>query len=108
MKKESHSIKEEQGKIKTYLIGFVMSIVLTLLAYFLTTEKLMTGWALTLTISTLAFIQVIVQLLFFLHMGEESSPRWNLISFLFMVLVILILVIGTLWIMYNLDYRMVG
>jgi cytochrome o ubiquinol oxidase operon protein cyoD len=47
-----------------------------------------------------------VQLVFFLHLGGEGKPRWRLTAFLFMLLVLVILVFGSLWIMYNLDYHM--
>jgi cytochrome o ubiquinol oxidase subunit IV len=43
---------------------------------------------------------------FFLHLGRETRPRWKLAVFLFMLGVILILVFGSLWIMTNLNYRM--
>jgi cytochrome o ubiquinol oxidase operon protein cyoD len=54
----------------------------------------------------LAVMQLLVQLVFFLHLGGESKPRWNLMAFMFTLLVVAILVAGTLWIMYNLDYNM--
>ncbi len=94
------------GSFKSYAIGFVLSIVLTLASYLLVTENLLTGKTLVYTIVVLGLIQAVVQLIFFLHLAEESKPRWNLLVFLFMLLVLLIIVIGSLWIMYNLDYHM--
>jgi cytochrome o ubiquinol oxidase operon protein cyoD len=43
---------------------------------------------------------------FFLHLGRESKPRWNLNALLFAVLVVVIIVFGSLWIMHNLNYHM--
>lgn len=110
MKSNSHSKDptphEGYGEYKSYVIGFVLSVLLTLTAYFLVVEQVFAGFPLVLAISTLAFIQVIVQLVFFLHLGSEPSPYWNLITFLFMLVILLILVCGTLWIMYHLDYAM--
>ncbi len=97
--------KEAHGTYRSYIIGFVLSIVLTLAAYFLVTEHVLAGWTLIFAIIGLSIVQVLVQLLFFLHLGQESKPYWNLISFLFMVLVVGIVVAGSLWIMYNLDER---
>lgn len=97
---------EGYGVFKSYVIGFVLSVILTLAAYILVVEEIFTGWNLLLAISGLAFAQVIVQLVFFLHLGSEPSPYWNLTSFLFMFLMLVILVVGTLWIMYHLDYSM--
>jgi cytochrome o ubiquinol oxidase subunit IV len=54
----------------------------------------------------LALLQLFVQLVFFLHLGKEASPRWNLLAFSFAAIVVVIVVGGTLWIMYDLDHNM--
>lgn len=94
------------GSVKSYTIGFILSIVLTLIAFYLVADQTVTGVTLYATITVLCIAQVLVQLLFFLHLGEEDKPRWNLLIFLFMALVLGIIVFGSLWIMYNLNYRM--
>lgn len=96
----------QHGTYRSYIIGFVLSVALTLAAYFLVVEHVFTGWALDGVIVALSVVQVFVQLIFFLHLMEEAKPRNNMLVFWFMVLVIAILVLGTLWIMSNLDYRM--
>lgn len=104
---ETHDTYERtQGSYRSYIIGFILSIVLTLLAYFLVVGHHFTGFTLVLILIGLSVLQVLVQLRFFLHLGEESKPYWNILTFLFTVLVIGILVLGTLWIMYELNYRM--
>ncbi|HXE10324.1 MAG TPA: cytochrome o ubiquinol oxidase subunit IV [Verrucomicrobiae bacterium] len=92
------------GSIRTYTIGFVLSIVLTVAAYILTSKGTLSGWSLVYILGALAVAQLLVQLIFFLHMGRESRPRWNLTVALFAVMVVGILVFGTLWIMKNLQY----
>lgn len=94
------------SSIKSYIIGFVLSVVLTLGAYFAVTEEWLSGTALIALIMGLASLQFIVQLFFFLHLGSESKPRWKLAAFLFMFLVLVIIVGGSLWIMANLNYNM--
>lgn len=59
-----------------------------------------------LLVMALAAAQMVIQLVFFLHLGNESSPKWNLAAFAFMLLMLGILVIGSLWIMNNLNYNM--
>lgn len=93
------------GTLKSYLIGFFLSLLLTLAAYFLVTEKLLSGTPLLIALAGLALAQAIVQLILFLHLGQESKPYWNFTVFLFMVLVITIVVTGTLWILINLNTR---
>jgi len=97
--------KEWHGTLKSYLIGFLGSILLTVIAFFLVWTRLYTGYGLILTLIGLALIQAVVQLLFFLHVGKESKPRWETLVFLFMVMVLFIIAIGSLWIMYDLKNR---
>lgn len=101
-----HTNTHQHGSIKSYVIGFVLSIVLTLISYFLVERHLLTGFHLIGTIIGVGIIQVVVQLFFFLHLGQESKPFWNFQMFVYTVTAIVILVWGTIWIMDNLDYRM--
>lgn len=89
----------------SYLIGFIISIALTLEAYLLVVREALSYWVLVFTIIVLAVVQLFVQLYFFLHLGDEARPRWRMTSFLFAGLVVLIVVFGSLWIITNLDYN---
>ncbi len=93
------------SSLKNYTIGFALSIFLTLLAYYITANQLHTGNKLIAAIIVLAFVQALVQLFFFLHIGQETKPRWNFMVFLSTVFVILIVIGGTIWIMTSLNYR---
>ena len=88
-----------QANRTSYVIGFILSIVLTLAAYFV-------AWAGKPTLYALAALQIVAQLLLFFQLGKESKPYWNLVVFLFMGLVAVILIGGSLWILSNLDRRM--
>lgn len=96
--------------MKSYATGFILSILLTLVAYIMVKMHLdgsgLGRKAVIGGVVGLAFAQFLVQLLFFLHMGRETRPRWKLMTFLGAVLVVLILVVGSIWIMYNLNYHM--
>jgi len=95
--------KEWHGTMKAYVIGFVVSILLTAASFFLVITRVLSGRALVFTIIGLALVQAIVQLLFFLHVGQEAKPRWETVVFYFMVMVLLIIAIGSLWIMIDLN-----
>lgn len=92
-------------KVSAYIVGFLLSLYLTLSAYFLVTKQALPHLSLIIAVVALALVQFGVQIVFFLHIGEESKPRWNLVSFLSMMLMIAILVIGSIWIMANLNYH---
>lgn len=91
---------------QSYALGFVLSVLLTLAAYFLVVNHMLSEKVLVFTIIGLAIIQLWVQLVMFLHLGQESGPRWKMLSWLSTVSIILIVVIGSLWIMDNLSYHM--
>ncbi|CDZ79620.1 Cytochrome o ubiquinol oxidase protein CyoD [Candidatus Rubidus massiliensis] len=95
----------QESTLRAYIIGFILSLLLTLASYYLVTEKLLNGWTLIHVLIGLSCIQAFIQLVCFLHLGLESQPSWNLLSFLFMLLVLVILVFGSLWIMHNLNER---
>ena len=97
---------EEHGSLKSYILGFVLSIIFTLFSYSIVVTEVLSGWFLAGALGVSALSQAIAQLFLFLHLGSESKPRWHLMIFLFMISVVAIIVFGSLWIMYNLDYRM--
>lgn len=100
--------KEWHGTLKAYIIGFVSSILLTAASFFIVITRLLPGQVLIYSIVGLALAQAIIQLLFFLHVGQEAKPRWETLVFYFMVMVLLIIAIGSLWIMYDLNNRLMG
>lgn len=91
-------------KYISYFVGFGLSIATTLLAYFFVVNKLWSKESLIYIVMGIAVVQLVVQLVFFLHLGRGN--RWKVITFAFAVLVVLIVVVGSLWIMQNLDYNM--
>lgn len=101
-----------KSTLSTYATGFVLSVGLTVASFILVgSHASANGGGLSRTvvlvaISLLAVIQLAVQAMFFLHLGSEAKPRWTQMSFWFTVFVALTLVIGSIWIMANLDYNM--
>ncbi|MBX4191601.1 MAG: cytochrome o ubiquinol oxidase subunit IV [Candidatus Doudnabacteria bacterium] len=91
--------------LKSYILGFFISVGLTLTAYFIVEKQLLNGYDLILVIFGLAFIQLWVQLIFFLHLGQEQKPRWNIYALLSTGGIALIVIVGSIWIMKNLNYH---
>jgi cytochrome o ubiquinol oxidase subunit IV len=94
------------ASFKPQFIGYVASILLIVGAYRVVVDKHLSDALLIYTIIGLAILQAIIQLIFFLQLGLESKPRWNTITFLFTVMVIIIVIGGSLWIMDNLNYNL--
>lgn len=87
------------------MVGLILCVLLTLASYFIVSDDLLTGRMMVLAIMALGVVQAGIQLVYFLNLGHENKPRWNALTFLFMLSVLLIIVIGSLWIMYHLDYH---
>jgi len=97
--------KEWHGSFKTYALGLVFCLLLTGASFSLVAFRLLTGSSLWISLVLLAIFQAAVQLVFFLHVGQEEKPRWESLLFYFMLLVLAIIVLGSLWIMFDLDNR---
>lgn len=91
---------------KPPVLGFILSLLITVAMYRFATKHHLTGSMLFLSIIGLGMVQAFVQLIFFLHVGMESKPHWNTISFYFTVLVVVIIIGGSIWIMNNLSYNL--
>ncbi len=88
---------------KSYLTGYLLSLVLTLGAYFIVTNKI--SHALFLIIC-FAVVQFVVQIIYFLHIGHGPDRTSNLVSFGLAFGAMFIVIAGSLWIMNNLNYNM--
>jgi cytochrome o ubiquinol oxidase operon protein cyoD len=98
---------EKIGSIKSYSIGFGLAIIFTLAAFLTVTSGWFSQGAAIAIISLLAVVQLIVQLVFFLHLGRDKV-KWKASAFYTMLLILILIVGGSLWIMYNLDYNMMS
>ena len=96
--------RHEPSQYTSYVVGFILSILTTLAAYIIVVKHVWPMETLVYIILGVAVVQLIVQLVFFLHIGRGS--HWKFITFIFAILVVLIIVVGTIWIMNNLNYNM--
>ena len=92
--------------VKSYLIGFVLSVILTIIPFAMVMKGAWSTSAILAGISLAALVQIVVQLYFFLHLDSSLGQRWNLLTFILTAIIVVLLVGGSLWIMYNLNVRM--
>lgn len=110
MSDELHSTggepKPGHGNLWSYVIGFILSLVFTFIPYYLVVYQSVTGVWLLGTIIGFGVAQMIVQVVFFLHLGRKPRPYWE-IGFLFATVgAIFVVVVGSIWIMHHLHYNM--
>ena len=92
---------------KGYLTGFVLSVLLTAIPFWLVMGKVfgrpgMMGAVLL----GLAAVQIVVHMVYFLHMNAKSEGGWSLLALIFTLVLVVIALSGSLWVMYHLNDNM--
>lgn len=102
-----HDSGAAHGTLKSYLIGFGLSVVLTAIPFWLVMNgtienKQVTGFV----IMALAAIQIVVHMIYFLHMNTKSESGWIMMALVFTIIIVVITLSGSLWVMYHLNANM--
>ncbi len=92
--------------IKSYLIGLGLATLLTIVSFFISGTTLVWGPSIPVALVVLAFAQMGVHLVFFLHITTGPDNVNNVMALAFGVLIVLLLLAGSLWIMANLNHNM--
>lgn len=104
---DDHAPAFPHGSMRDYVTGFVLSVILTAIPFFLVMSGLAGSGRLTaFLVLGCAVIQIIVHMIYFLHMNLRSEAGWTMISLVFTIVVLVIAVIGTIWVMYHMDANM--
>ena len=106
MSHDHNSAGASHGKTKQYMIGFILSVILTIIPFGMVMAGGFGRGIVMAVIAITAVAQVLVQLVYFLHMNSSSEQRWNVIAFIYTVLCIAVLLVGSVWIMNYLHYNM--
>lgn len=96
-----------QKTFAAYATGMVLCLILTFLAFGVVSTHAFSELTADVLLASLAIIQLVVQCICFLRLNTSEEGQWNLLPFLFAILIIAILAGGSLWIMANLNYFMV-
>lgn len=96
------------GSVKSYLTGFALALVLTVVPFWLVMTGAAPASTLVPVIFAIGIVQVLVHLVFFLHINGSSAGdnRWNLMALLLTALIAAIVVIGSIWVIYQSNLNM--
>ncbi|AMP00081.1 cytochrome o ubiquinol oxidase subunit IV [Collimonas arenae] len=102
-----HDTHVDHGTVKSYVTGFVLAVILTAIPFWLVMGKVIDKSS-TTGIVLLAFgaVQIVVHMIYFLHMNTKSEGGWTMLAMLFTVMVVGIMLSGSLWVMYHLNHNM--
>ncbi|GAA0669587.1 cytochrome o ubiquinol oxidase operon protein cyoD [Sphingomonas insulae] len=102
-----HSSEEAHGTRKDYIIGFVLSVILTAVPFGLVMSGIITDTRVTAGIvMVFALVQIVVHMIYFLHMNSKSENGWTLMALIFTIIVVTICLAGSLWVMFHMNANM--
>ncbi|MYM22037.1 cytochrome o ubiquinol oxidase subunit IV [Duganella sp. FT135W] len=102
-----HGDDGHHGSLKDYAIGFILSVILTAIPFWLVMNHAFEKSS-TTAIVVLAFaaVQVIVHMVYFLHMNGKAEGGWSMLATVFTVVLLFIVLSGSIWVMYHMNKNM--
>ena len=98
---------ESHASVKSYLIGFVLSVILTAIPFWVVMSGgLHTSGMTALVVLAFAAVQIVVHMIYFLHMNSKSEGGWTLLALIFTIILVVIAISGSSWVMYHLNANM--
>ena len=95
------------SSLREYAIGFVLSVILTAIPFWLVMAKVIADRnTAVLVLGGFAVVQILVHMVYFLHMNGKIEGGWTLLSTIFAVVFVAIAITGTLWVMFHMNANM--
>ena len=103
----AHGDSPVHFSLKGYATGFVLSLILTAIPFLLVMAKVIPNSTITaLVVLGFAVVQILVHMVYFLHLDAKSEGGWNLLSTIFTVVIVVIMLAGSLWVMHHMNANM--
>ncbi|UGQ48699.1 cytochrome o ubiquinol oxidase subunit IV [Massilia endophytica] len=101
-----HDDGHDHGSVKSYVIGFLLSVILTAIPFWLVMNRTMDSATTAIVILAFAAVQIVVHMIYFLHMNAKAEGGWNMLALIFTVVILVITLSGSLWVMYHMNKNM--
>ena len=102
-----HETRANHGSYRSYLTGFLLSVVLTAIPFWLVMSGALNDrYATAITIAILAGVQMVVHMYYFLHMDSKAEGGWSMLALIFTLILVVIAFSGSLCVMYHLNTNM--
>jgi cytochrome o ubiquinol oxidase operon protein cyoD len=103
----SHGHEAGHGTLKSYMTGFALSIILTAIPFWLVMAGVFESPVVTAgLVMALAAVQIVVHMIYFLHMNTKSEGGWTMMALIFTMVLVVIALSGSLWVMHHLNTNM--
>lgn len=95
------------GSLKSYTIGFILSVVLTAIPFWIVMGKVFEKSSTTaFVVLAFAAVQIVVHMIYFLHMNTKSEGGWSMLALIFTIVIVVITLSGSIWVMYHMNSNM--
>ncbi|UQD73485.1 cytochrome o ubiquinol oxidase subunit IV [Bradyrhizobium japonicum] len=102
-----HGDDHAHSTFSGYMLGFVLSVVLTAIPFWLVMSGTLPSKQITaLVIMAFAVVQIVVHMIYFLHMSPKSENGWTMMALIFTIVMVVIALSGSLWVMNHLNSNM--
>lgn len=103
----NHGDGHAHGTFPSYMLGFVLSVALTAIPFWLVMSGTLPSKQITaLVIMAFAVVQIVVHMIYFLHMSPKSENGWSMMALIFTIVMVMIALSGSLWVMNHLNSNM--
>lgn len=106
---DDHHHDDDHGDItlRGYVTGFVLAVILTVIPFWLVMGNVIENSGVTaLVVLGLGAVQMVVHIVYFLHLNPRAEGGWNLLALIFTIIVVVIALVGSLWVMFHLNTNM--
>jgi cytochrome o ubiquinol oxidase operon protein cyoD len=104
---DHHAEAGAHGSMGSYMIGFGLSVLLTAIPFWLVmTGVLGSAQTTGIVIMGFAVVQILVHMIFFLHMNTRAEGGWSMMALIFTIVLVVITLSGSMWVMYHLNHNM--
>ena len=104
---DDHDDGASHSTFKGYMTGFVLAVILTAIPFWLVMGKVLPSASTTgFVVLGLAAVQIVVHMIYFLHMNSRSEGGWTMLALIFTIVLVVITLTGSIWVMYHLNSNM--
>ena len=98
--------EESTANVLSYTAGLGLAILLTIASFIVSQTNLLWAPGVSVGLVVLAFAQIGVHLVFFLHLGSGADNTNNILALAFGLLIVFLVIAGSIWIIANLNANM--
>ena len=103
---DDHLDHPPHGSLKGYVIGFILSVILTAIPFALVMTGALDKSVTVPLVLAMALVQIVVHMVYFLHMNMKVEDGWSMLALIFTVVFVIITLAGSMWVLYNMNANM--